>query len=78
MDKSHKRSRKLRDLSDRNLRGQEKFSGSSSNAPSERRRDDRLRRNSKDWKYSYRDNSSAGGWTKLFNRFETKCKEEKI
>ena len=78
MDKSHKRSRKFRDSSERNLRGQEKFSGSSGNAPNERRRDDRLRQNSKDWKYSYRDKSSAGGWTKLLNRFETKCKEEKI
>ena len=48
---SHKRSRKFKDSSDKNLRGQEKFSGTSNNAPSERRRDDRLRQNSKDWKY---------------------------
>ena len=49
MDKSHRRHRKFRDSSDRSIRGQENFSvNSSTNVPSERRRDDHLRQNSKD------------------------------
>ena len=44
----------------------------------DKRREDRIRQDSKDWKYSHRDRSTAGGWVKLLNRFEIKCNDANI
>ena len=45
----------------------------------DKRIEDRIRQDSKDWKYFHCDrNTAAGGWVKLLNRFEIKCNDANI
>ena len=44
----------------------------------DKRIEDRIRQDSKDWKYSHRDRNTAGGCVKLLNRFEIKCNDANI